>query len=76
MLKGSMARGSVLVSYCCVTKHPKTQKLKSISIDMLTGLWVSWTCTRVCCQLWVMWVALLIMTGCSNKCGSAGCRPV
>lgn len=38
MLKGSMARGSVLVSYYCVTNHPKTQKLKSISTDVLTGL--------------------------------------
>lgn len=34
ILKGSVATECVSVSHYCVTNHPKTQKLKSTSIDI------------------------------------------
>ena len=39
-----MARGSVLVSFCCVTNISKTQKLKNISSDIAHGSMVNWAC--------------------------------
>lgn len=62
----------ILVSYCCVTNHPKTQWLKALSIFMIahnitgslggsSGL--RWALAYVCGQVWVGLVALPILAG-------------
>lgn len=69
MLTVSMARGSVLVSYRCVTNHPQTTEAEKHKYRCAHRSMVSWACSGVYCQLWVAQVALLILNRPSNKCG-------
>lgn len=39
------------VSFCCITKHPKTEWLKTTTIYQVVFMWVSWGVLLVCAGL-------------------------